>query len=121
MCLKDNILELETKLLKSEVRKCADAIEELLTDDFTEFCSSGKVYNYKKGDIFQNENDNSEDFGMIIDFNISKLSESCILATYKLIKSNELNEDKKYSIRSSIWKYIDGNWKMFFHQGTILK
>ena len=30
----------------------------------------------------------------------------------------ELNENKKYSLRSTIWKCIDGKWKMFFHQGT---
>ena len=33
--------------------------------------------------------------------------------------AEKLNEDKKYSLRSSIWKYYDGKWKMVFHQGTL--
>jgi len=36
---------------------------------------------------------------------------------YKVIKHNRT--DKKYSLRSSIWKYCNGKWKMFFHQGTL--
>jgi len=38
---------------------------------------------------------------------------------YKVIKHNETDENKKYSLRSSIWKYCDVKWKMFFHQGTL--
>lgn len=37
----------------------------------------------------------------------------------KVIKHNELNENMKYSLRSSTWKLINGTWKMFFHQGTL--
>ena len=62
--------------------------------------------------------DNKELFWQIIDFKINELSDDCILAMYKVIKHNEPNENKKYSLRSTIWKYIDGKWKMFFHQGT---
>ena len=37
---------------------------------------------------------------------------------YKVIKLNEKDENKRSSIRSSIWKLHDGKWKMIFHQGT---
>jgi hypothetical protein len=57
----------------------------------------------------------------IRDFEISQLSNECLLATYKLIKHNEPNEDIKYSLRSSIWKLLEGKWKMTFHQGTLIK
>ena len=73
---------------------------------------------YKNGDVFQEQDDNKELFWQIIDFKIKELSDDCILAMYKVIKHNEPNENKKYSLRSTIWKYIDGKWKMFFHQGT---
>jgi hypothetical protein len=49
----------------------------------------------------------------------NQLSNDCVLATYKLIEHNKINEKKKYSLRSSIWKCFDGRWKMFFHQGTL--
>lgn len=45
--IKDHILQLEQELLKSEVRKSADKINDILSDDFIEFTSSGSEYNYK--------------------------------------------------------------------------
>lgn len=116
--VKQHILQLEGALLKSEVRKSAQMIEDILADDFIEFCSDGNEYHYKNGDVFQDKDDNKELFWQIIDFEIKDLSDDCILAMYKLIKQDELNENKKYSLRSTIWKCIDGKWKMLFHQGT---
>jgi len=72
----------------------------------------------KNGDVFQDQDDNKELFWEIRDFEIKELSNDCILALYKVIKHDEPNESKKYSLRSSIWKYTDEKWKMLFHQGT---
>ncbi|WMJ81653.1 DUF4440 domain-containing protein [Clostridium sp. MB40-C1] len=116
--IKEHILELENDLLKLEVRKSAQKINDILANDFIEFTSSGCEYHYKSGDIFQRENDNNQLLWQIIDFQIRQLSEDCILAMYKVIKHDELNENKKYTLRSSIWKCIDEKWKMIFHQGT---
>ncbi|WP_297426642.1 DUF4440 domain-containing protein [Clostridium sp.] len=113
------ILQNENELLRSEIRKSPQKIKEILADNFIEYTSSGSEYHYKDGDVFQEQNDSNELFGQIIDFKIKQLSDSCILATYKLVKHNELNENKKYSLRSSIWKCFDGRWKMIFHQGTL--
>ncbi|EKQ53606.1 MULTISPECIES: DUF4440 domain-containing protein [unclassified Clostridium] len=113
------IVQNENELLKSEIRKSPQKIKEILADDFIEYTSSGSEYHYKSGDVFQEQNDSNELFGQIIDFKIKQLSDNCILATYKLVKHNELNENKKYSLRSSIWKCFDGRWKMIFHQGTL--
>lgn len=112
------IFELENELLKSETRKSAEKISELLSEDFVEYCSSGTIYHYNKGDIFDEGSISSEINYEIEEFTTKQLSSDCILATYKVIKHNELNEDKKYSLRSSIWKLSDGKWKMIFHQGT---
>lgn len=51
--LKEYILNLEKQLLKSEVRKSSQKIQQLLCDDFIEYTSSGHEYKYKKGDVFQ--------------------------------------------------------------------
>ncbi len=117
--IKEHILELENDLLKSEVRKSAQKINDILTADFIEFCSSGKEYHYEKGDIHQGQDDNTTLQWEILDFNIKELSNDCILAMYKVIKHNETDKNEKYSLRSSIWKYCDGKWKIFFHQGTL--
>lgn len=115
--IKEHILKLENDLVKSEVRKSAQKLNDLLADDFFEFCSNGKEYRYKIGDVLQEAND-EELFWQIIDFKIEQLSDDYLLALYKVIKHTETDENKKYTHRSSIWKYVDGKWKMYFHQGT---
>lgn len=117
--LKKHILQLEKDLLKSNIRKSPEKIGEILAEDFTEYTSTGKVYHYSIGDVFQQPDDETEFYWSIVDFNIFLLSENCILATYKVIKNNEPVESEKYSLRSSIWKNYEGKWKIFFHQGTI--
>lgn len=117
--LEKKILKLENNLLSSTIRKSPEKINEILDDEFTEYTSSGEEYHYKKGDIFQDKEDESELDWQISDFKIKKLSEECVLATYKVVKNKEMDEKKKYTLRSSIWKCIDGTWKMIFHQGTL--
>jgi hypothetical protein len=117
--IKKHLLQLENEVLKSEVRKSAQKISDILASDFIEFCSSGSQYHYKNGDVFQKQNDTSILNWAIMDFKIKELSDECILAMYKVIKYDESNESKKYSLRSSIWKRIDDKWKMIFHQGTL--
>lgn len=117
--LEKYILELEKELVKLETRKSAEKISELLSDEYVEFCSSGYVYYYNKGDTFAEENNFSEINWEIKEFKIKQLSQECILSTYKVIKHDEIDEHKKYSLRSSIWKCYDRKWKMIFHQGTL--
>ena len=114
--LKNQIYSQEMELLKPEVRRSPERIRALLSDCFTEFCSSGKIYRYSKGDVFGSITGSSE----ITGFEIQELGGDCILATYRLSVS-ESPETVKSSLRSSIWKIEDGMWKMFFHQGTPAK
>ena len=116
---KKHILKLENDLLKPEIRQSVEKTSELLIDGFTEFTSSGYIYNYNIGQVIDEDTKLQEMEWEITDFKINQLSDDCVLATYKLIKHSELNENKKYSLRSSIWKCFEGKWKMIFHQGTL--
>ncbi|KYH29726.1 hypothetical protein CLTEP_27010 [Clostridium tepidiprofundi DSM 19306] len=107
--LEKYILEMEEKLLRTETR------ESPVKDDFVEFCSSGKEYHYTKGDVFNK----IEYQCKITEFKLEQLSNHCVFVTYKLIKYSKSNKEKQYSLRSSIWKLLDDNWKMIFHQGTL--
>ncbi|AAK80508.1 hypothetical protein BJV85_001332 [Clostridium acetobutylicum] len=118
--LKKHILKLENDLLKPEIRQCEARTSELLADGFTEFCSSGYIYKYVHGQAMDEGTNLEEMDWEITDFKIKQLSNDCVLATYGLIKHNELNQNKKYSLRSSIWKCFEGKWKMIFHQGTMI-
>lgn len=113
--LKEYISKLEIELLKPEVRKSADRIEELLSEDYVEFCSSGKIYRLKKGDTFYDPNIKYE----VKNFNLVKLSDECVQITYKAKKQNKETKLEEYSNRSSIWRCFNGKWKMSFHQGTL--
>lgn len=106
--LSQSILELELSLLRPEVRQSAQCVEELLSADFMEFTSSGKNYRYQRGDIF-----NSPANGEIKDFSIQRLSEDCVLATYRFVR-----DDGTATLRSSVWQRSDRQWKIIFHQGT---
>jgi len=121
--LEKHILKLENDLLKAEVRTSIEKTCELLVDGFIEFCSSGHIYILQKGESINDEfNDDLQELNWeITDFRITnQLSDDCLLATFKLIKHNESDENKKYSLRSSIWKSFNGQWKMVFHQGTLV-
>lgn len=116
--LKKYIFDLEKELLKTEKRQSAEKINELISTDFREFCSSGKIYYYNKNDVIDTK-DNFDRNWEIKEFKINLLSTDIILATYKVVKHSEEEETMKYSLRSSIWKCFDGTWKMYFHQGTL--
>lgn len=50
----------------------------------------------------------------IVRFEVHLLADDVVLAAYILF-----NEEKKeYTLRSSIWKFKDSEWRMFYHQGT---
>jgi len=102
------ILELEQQLLNPAVRHSAERLAELLSDDFTELTSSGKEYRYRCSDIFVSPAD-----GKIQDFTLRPLSDSCVLATYRFVRT-----DGSASLRSSVWQQFGEQWKMVFHRGT---
>lgn len=119
--LTNYILKLENDLLKAEIRQSVVKTNELVSEDFTEFCSSGYVYQHNKGRAIDECSDLQEMECGITNFKINELSDNCVLATYRLIKYSESDENRKYSLRSSIWKCFEGKWKMIFHQGTFTK
>ncbi len=119
--LENIIYSLEEKLLESDTRRSAEKIAELLSEDFFEFCSSGNIWYYNVNDIIDsNVNENTIKWE-IKDFKVKLLADGLVLATYKVIKNDKKIAEKKYSLRSSIWKYLNGKWKMVFHQGTQTK
>jgi hypothetical protein len=116
------IKELEEKLLSSEVRRNREELERLISPDFIEYGSSGKIYNYfgtiahllaNSGDLF--------DYAFV-NFKTRRLSEDIILALY--ILETEKNRRIIISNRSSLWRWEvnaagkDAAWRLIFHQGT---
>ena len=112
--IEQTILGFESRLLDNAVRKNPDEIRKILAPDFIEFCASGKIYKYKDGDMFD---EFTEEINYRIhDFSVKEIATDTVLATYWI--ENATEKCYRRSNRSSIWKRVDGAWKIIFHQGT---
>jgi len=110
--LKEQICQLEQSHLKAGVRTNPEELAKILADGFFEIGSSGKfIY---KADCIVEGGIAPVDI-TFSNFEIHPLAEDVVLTTYRL----ENKTTKSRTLRSSIWKFIDGRWQMYFHQGTI--
>jgi hypothetical protein len=104
------IREAEEQLLRPEVRKSVARAAALLADEFIEIGSSGRIYDKPQIiALFQQEGGKGS-IPTISDFSTRQLTADVVLVTYRIIESQ--------TMRSSIWKLMDGQWRMVFHQGT---
>jgi hypothetical protein len=113
--LKDIIYKLELSLINPDTRTSAESLGKLLADDFIEYGSSGSIYN-KEITIDSLTTDNIYRYTLYA-FEVIQLSDVVVQTRFK---TDRVNPDgtNLTSLRSSIWKNIDGNWQMAFHQGT---
>ena len=110
------IKDLEVELLQPSVRKSTDRLNELLADDFLEFGASGSRYN--KHDVLEHLSKLDEVKYTVHDFATVQISPDTILATYRAEKKGLDSGEKSFSLRSSLWQNRNGQWQVFFHQGT---
>ena len=108
--IKKHIFDLENALLAEEVRKSEDELNQLISDNFVEFGSSGKIY--KKSDILKFLPKEKFKKITITDFEIISSGKDEITVRYKS------NSENNITLRSSIWKAENDDWKIIFHQGT---
>lgn len=100
----------EEQLLQPQVRTSPESLAALLADEFIEIGSSGRVYNKQQIiDLLRHEGGQGSP-PTVCDFSARRLAAEVILVTYRIVESP--------TIRSSVWKLIDGRWQMVFHQGT---
>ena len=116
MSIEEQIRALEEQLLQVEVRKTAARLDALLAEEFIEFGSSGRVFD--KHDIIESLGAEFPTPRSLADFKATPLEKGVVLATYRAIRYGAPGEQPTHSLRSSVWKWIDGRWQMVFHQGT---
>ncbi|MEN6357621.1 MAG: nuclear transport factor 2 family protein [Armatimonadota bacterium] len=112
----DLVKQKELSLLKPEIRRSRELLARLLADVFLEFGSSGGVYN-KKGIL-----ENLPNCGTVYqakNMEARTLSHDVIQTTFRTIQT-KTDGTASESLRSSIWKKIDDEWQMLFHQGTLV-
>lgn len=111
------MIELETTLLTLEKQLMYYRLhdfETILSEDFIEFGTSGKVYDKTSQLSFVNEKGLAEIQFIITNFCVNLLSENIAHVTYQ----TESIADNSKSLRSSIWRYKNTHWSLYFHQGT---
>ena len=106
---------LEVSLIEASTRRSSSWLQKVIDDCFREFGALGKVYTKK--DLLETlplESGETLPF-LLQDFQIILLSREVRLITYQLIQQGIL------SLRSSIWRRSQDQWRMLFHQGTSVK
>ena len=109
--LKEQLQKLEESHTSMPVRTSMEKLGELLADDFFEIGSSGFVYDKQE----------CLETGVVLtditlyNYEIYPLAEDVVLSTYFIVDTTR----NRNTLRSSIWKLIDGRWQLYFHQGTI--
>ena len=109
---------LEEELLQPAVRKTASRVDALLADDFLEFGSAGRVFD--KHAIIETLRSESPTRRSLTDFRAMILAQEIVLTTYRATTYSASGEQPLHSLRSSVWRLLDGRWQMVFHQGTPL-
>jgi hypothetical protein len=108
---------LEEKLLDPTVRHAAHKVADLLTDDFVEFGTSGGVYD--KASVVEGlENERTSLRYSASDFVFVDLGPDTIQVRFRSTTKDSEAKTETHALRSSIWKLVDGKWRMAFHQGT---
>lgn len=109
--LKEHLQQLEESHTGLEVRRSKEKLDAILADDFFEIGSSGYIYDKKE----------CLETGVVLtemklhNYEIYPLAHDIVLSTYFLVDTTR----ERNTLRSSIWKLIDGHWQIYFHQGTI--
>jgi hypothetical protein len=106
-------------MLQPDVRKTATRLDALLAEGFIEFGSSGLVFN--KQDIIDSLRSESPVRRSLTDFKALPLGPGAVLTTYRVVRYGAPGEQPIHSLRSSVWRLLDGRWQVVFHQGTSLE
>ncbi|HEU5140715.1 MAG TPA: nuclear transport factor 2 family protein [Bacillales bacterium] len=113
--IKEQLYELELRHLQPEVRKSSEALAELLADDFIEFGSSGRVFT--KQEIIEGLANSGSPQLVLKNFEVKLLTPGVALTRYR-VERHQSEGQLLCSLRSAVWKLIEGRWQMVFHQGT---
>ncbi len=113
--LSTHLRGLEERLLDPTIRSNPNAVAALLTEDFREFGSSGRVYT--KPEILDALANEAPVALHLTDFTCQLLSPGVALVTYR---SHRVHPDGQATsaLRSSLWLHGRDGWRLHFHQGT---
>jgi hypothetical protein len=114
-----DLRSLEERLQQADTRKSADAVGELLADDFVEVGSDDICSD--KAQILGWLNQEPVYERKLQDFRVRKVAPEVFLVTYYAVRRDPATGGERHSRRCSIWRLAEGRWQMVFHQGTLVR
>lgn len=117
--IENTIRELEEKLLHPDVRANPSMIKALLSEEFEEIGSNGKISSREDAINWLMTEDPTKRW-TLTEFKVRQLSTDIVLACYRAKQVGNTDSSSAGSIRTSTWKKSNNEWKMVFHQATKL-
>ncbi|MCG9748413.1 DUF4440 domain-containing protein [Shewanella sp. Isolate8] len=114
--MQQTIIELELALLSPEVRCDANVLDELIHADFLEVGATG--ISFGKPEVLARLPKEKPPVFRVSDMQYRLLSEDLVQLNYRACFKPVNEVDKRYSLRTSLWKCSNGRWQMIYHQGT---
>lgn len=95
-----------------------DDIERMTAEDFCEIGASGRWYDreFVLDVLEERQQAPDQESWATSDFRCRRLAPDVFLLTYLLVQ-----EGSRRTRRSTLWHRADGDWKILFHQGTIIQ
>jgi hypothetical protein len=115
--LEEEIQSLELRLLHADLTATPNVAEELLSEEFEEIGSNGRITGREQVREWLRSKRSDEHWNFT-EFRARSLSTELVLATYRATKVGSGEYGSKGSRRCSLWKCCNGNWRMVFHQAT---
>jgi hypothetical protein len=115
--LLNTLMALEKSLHSASVRRSKEKLNDLLHDEFEEIGASGSSYN--KIQMIEALTRETHHRIEASGFELRMLSKDIAKLKYKTT-TILANNTARTAVRTSIWKHEQGQWKMIFHQGTVI-
>jgi len=114
------LLALERQVYDPAVRRSPELSAPLFAEDFVEFGGNGQVFD--KAGIVKVLAEGPPFAGkfVIAGFEVKSLAENVALATYRLEILTAEGMLQRQSLRSTLYRRNEGEWKQVFHQATPL-
>jgi hypothetical protein len=104
----ERLIALEHAMWNSDTRGDRSWMDVHLADDFTEFGYSGR--SYTRAEILDQPVGTIE--ATLADIAVRAVGRDAALVTYRS------DEPRGSANRGSVWRRVDGRWRLAFHQGT---
>lgn len=113
----ETLRELEESHLRPEFRSSPSSIENLLSADFLEFGSSGRVWD--RAAVMASLPSDPAFRWRIEEFAVRLTVPGVAFTTYRLLTAPLSQGPVRVTLRSSLWLNREGRWQLAFHQGTL--